>query len=99
MYQATERLYITPDNKVLREEEIDQDTVASLLVGVGGYLTDERAKELGLTGKAKAKAEGVQSEPAPEPEPETKAEKPVADKAARPFGNKAVEPADNKGKA
>jgi hypothetical protein len=78
MYTATERLYITPDNKVVREHEMDESTVASLLVGEGGQLTDARAKELGLTDKAKAKAEDVK------PEAEPKAAEPVADKAVKP---------------
>jgi len=45
---ASERLYVTPDGRVLREAEMDENTVAVLLVGEGGALSDADARRLGL---------------------------------------------------
>lgn len=78
MYKATERLYLTRDGKVVREHEMDEHTVATLLVGVGGTLPDARARELGLTEKPKAQAK------VEEVKPEAKADAPVEDKAVKP---------------
>ena len=90
MYTASERLYLTKDGKVLREHELDESTVATLLVGEGGQLDDARAKELGLTGKAKAKAEEVKAEPEAAPEVDDKAQPRVANKAVQPQSDKAA---------
>jgi hypothetical protein len=53
-YIATRRLYLDKDGKVV---EADDPNRVALLVGVGGHLSQERARELGLVDEPKAKAE------------------------------------------
>lgn len=52
-YFSTERLYLDAAGKVVKE---DDPSKVSLLVGAGGMIPEERARELGLI-EEKAKAE------------------------------------------
>ncbi len=49
MYTSEKRLYLTAEGKVVEEGD---PNAATLLVGIGGQLSDEDAERYGLTGKA-----------------------------------------------
>lgn len=71
-YRSDKRLYLNNDrSKVVEEGDAD---AAFLLVGEGGEISDQEAKQYGLTGKAKAddKDADVKAISAP---PENKARK------------------------
>lgn len=53
MYIATERLYLDKDGNVVKDKDPAR---VSLLVGVGGTLTDDQARQYGLVAAPEEKA-------------------------------------------
>jgi len=72
-YTASERLYVTADGRVLREDELNENTPASLLAAEGGAISAEDATRYGLDKDAV-------DVPAEQPNGEGKARVPVANK-------------------
>jgi hypothetical protein len=74
-YTADERLYLDANGNVVKEGD---PNAATLLVGVGGQLSDEDARRYGLASKAKT-----------EPAEEKSVNEPRPNKAKAPAENKA----------
>lgn len=70
MWTSTERLYPYPDSKVLKDGEPGK---VSLLVGAGGQIPQDRARELGLL-ETEAKAAAPKANKAKTNAPENKAQ-------------------------
>lgn len=63
MYTSEKRWYLTADGKAVEEGD---PTAATLLIGIGGQLSDEDAERYGLTGsKAKAAPPANKAKAAP----------------------------------
>lgn len=50
-YTSKERLYLAPDGTVLREADLDERSVATLLVAAGVEVSDQDVERYGLRGK------------------------------------------------
>lgn len=78
MYTSDKRLYVTADGKVVEEGD---PAAVSLLVGIGGQLSDEDARRYGLIADNAGPVEAEEVK-AKQQAPVNKAKAPVVNKAA-----------------
>lgn len=97
-FVSKERLYVDPDGTVLREDDLNERSVATLLVAAGVEVSDQDVERYGLRGKRLVRrADEPDDEPeAAAAEPEVAAVAPVDDDTGDTAVKAVKQPEENK---